>query len=246
MSIGAHADRHRRRRQHDRRRHRADLTEPLPGRPTAPRCRSSRQLCFKLKGGTNRGDHPAFAATLRPGRETPTSPRPRSTLPHSEFLDQDHIRTVCTRVQFAAEGLPGRARSTATQRRSRRCSTTPLEGPVYLRSSSTPAARPGRDLNGQIDVDLVGRIDSINGRSAPPSKRPRRPGEQIHPEHAGRQEGPAGQLPQPLQERSRADVQDDRPKRQALQLKALGRQRLQEAAQGQEGQALDPRCVRPG
>ena len=52
---------------------------------------------------------PAFKAVLTGhGPATPTSPAPRSTLPHSEFLDNAHIGTVCTRVQFAQGHRPRR------------------------------------------------------------------------------------------------------------------------------------------
>ena len=87
------------------------------------------------------------------GPATPTSPASAVTLPHSEFLAQDHIRTVCTRVQFAAERLPGGLASTATPRRPRRCSTRPLEGPVYLRSSNNPLPDLVAELDGEIDVE---------------------------------------------------------------------------------------------
>jgi hypothetical protein len=39
----------------------------------------------------------------------------------------------------------------------------PLEGPVYLRSSSHELPDLVADLGGQIHVVLVGRIDSVNG-----------------------------------------------------------------------------------
>ncbi len=84
-------------------------------------------------------------------------------LPHSEFLAQDHISTVCTRVQFAArEGCPAGSiygRATAISPLLDR----PLSGPVYLRSSSHPLPDLVAALDGQIHVDLVGRIDSKNG-----------------------------------------------------------------------------------
>ena len=66
------------------------------------------KLSLKLKGGTKRGDHPALTATLTmpPGGANIASAQ--VALPHSEFLDQAHIRTICTRVQFAARRLPDR------------------------------------------------------------------------------------------------------------------------------------------
>lgn len=40
----------------------------------------------------------------------------------------------------------------------------PLEGPVYLRSSNNLLPDLVVDLHGQVDIELVGRIDSVKGR----------------------------------------------------------------------------------
>ncbi len=119
------------------------------------------RLALRLKGGTHRGDYPALQATLtaRPGDANIA--KAAVTLPHSEFLAQEHIRTVCTRVQFAANQCPaasvyGRARAMTP------LFDKPLEGPVYLRSSSNPLPDLVAKLDGQIQVNLVGRIDSVN------------------------------------------------------------------------------------
>ncbi len=40
----------------------------------------------------------------------------------------------------------------------------PLEGPVYLRSSNNTLPDLVADLRGQVDIELVGRIDSVRGR----------------------------------------------------------------------------------
>lgn len=120
------------------------------------------KLALSLKGGTKRGDNPALKAVLtaRPGDAN--IGKASVALPHSEFLAQDHIKTICTRVQFAADNCPaGSVYGSAT-------ATTPLldkplRGPVYLRSSSHALPDLVVALNGQIDVDLVGRIDSKNG-----------------------------------------------------------------------------------
>ncbi|HYJ21227.1 MAG TPA: hypothetical protein VEW07_04290, partial [Solirubrobacterales bacterium] len=120
------------------------------------------KLAIKLKGGTKRSDYPALTATLtaRPGDAN--IGRTVVALPHSEFLAQNHIKTICTRVQYAADTCPpgsiyGSARAFSP------LLDQPLEGPVYLRSSSNPLPDMVVALNGRIDVDLVGRIDSING-----------------------------------------------------------------------------------
>jgi hypothetical protein len=80
-------------------------------------------------------------------------------LPHSEFLAQSHIRTICTRVQFAADACPkGSAYGTATAITP--LLDEPLSGNAYLRSSNNPLPDLVIALKGKIDVDLVGRIDS--------------------------------------------------------------------------------------
>ncbi len=119
------------------------------------------QLSFKLSGSTKRGGHPALRAVLKAKPGEANIAKARVSLPHSEFLAQDHIRTICTRVQFAAEACPaasvyGQARAFSP------LLDRPLEGPVYLRSSSNPLPDLVADLNGQIEIDLVGRIDSKN------------------------------------------------------------------------------------
>lgn len=124
------------------------------------------KLALRLFGGTKRGGHPGLKATLttRPGDANIAGAS--VALPHSEFLEQAHIRTICTRVQFAAKACPkasiyGRARAVTP------LLDSPLSGPVYLRSSSNPlpdlvAALRGPDSQ-PIEVVLSGRIDSVHG-----------------------------------------------------------------------------------
>jgi hypothetical protein len=90
----------------------------------------------------------------------------RVTLPHSEFLEQSHIRTVCTRVQFAAGNGNGEHCPAASVYGRARAITPlldePLKGPVYLRSSSHPLPDLVAALHsGEIDINLDGRIDSV-------------------------------------------------------------------------------------
>jgi hypothetical protein len=120
------------------------------------------KLALALKGSTARGKYPALRAqlTARPGDANIA--RSVVTLPRSEFLAQEHIRTVCTRVQFAANACPpasvyGKATAWSP------LLDAPLSGPVYLRSSSNKLPDLVADLNGQIRVALVGRIDSVRG-----------------------------------------------------------------------------------
>jgi hypothetical protein len=128
------------------------------------------QLALSLSGGTKRGDTPKFKAVLtaRPGDANIGAAV--VTLPHSEFLEQAHIRTVCTRVQFSAGSGNGEqcpkgsiyGRVTAATP----LLDEPLTGPVFLRSSSHKLPDLVAALHsGKVDINLAGRIDSVrNGR----------------------------------------------------------------------------------
>jgi hypothetical protein len=125
------------------------------------------KLALKLKGGTARGDHPALKAVLAAKEGMANIARTSVALPHSEFLAQNHIRTVCTRVQFNA-GQGNGAECPKGSIYGRAMAITPLldqplSGPVYLRSSSNPLPDLVAALHGQLNVTLVGRIDSKNG-----------------------------------------------------------------------------------
>lgn len=119
-------------------------------------------LSLKLKGGTERGEYPALTAVLKTRKGDANIARTSVGLPHSEFLAQEHIVTICTRKQFAAGKCPkgsiyGRAKAWTP------LLAKPLEGPVYLRSSSHPLPDMVVALGGELDVNLVGRIDSHHG-----------------------------------------------------------------------------------
>lgn len=120
------------------------------------------RLALHLKGGTGRTDHPALTAVLRPRAGDANIAAAVVSLPHSEFLAQNHIRTICTRVQFAAGSCPtgsiyGKATAWSP------LLDKPISGPVYLRSSDHPLPDLVADLNGQIRVTLAGRISSVKG-----------------------------------------------------------------------------------
>jgi hypothetical protein len=121
------------------------------------------KLALSLKGATKRAKNPALKAVLTyPKGNYANIASAQVTLPHSEFLDQSHIKTVCTRVQFAARACPaasiyGKASATTP------LLDQPLSGPVYLRSSSHPLPDLVADLNGQIEVTLDGKVDTGKG-----------------------------------------------------------------------------------
>lgn len=124
------------------------------------------RLQLSLRGKTRRGGNPALRAVMRPRLGDANAARISVALPGSEFLDQGHIRTVCTRVQFKAGAgngtecpkgaIYGRARAWTP------LLDQPLEGPVFLRSSENPLPDLVLALRGLIDVHAVGRIDSVN------------------------------------------------------------------------------------
>jgi hypothetical protein len=127
------------------------------------------KLAIHLKGSTKRGGTPALRATLTyPSKGAYSNIAKASVaLPHSEFLDNAHIKTICTRVQFAEGNTPGEKCPADSIYGYARATTPlldkPVEGPVYLRSSSNKLPDLVAALNGQIDVVLDGTIDSVHG-----------------------------------------------------------------------------------
>lgn len=125
------------------------------------------KLQIKLKGGTKRGAHPALTALVTPRRGDANFAKAVVRLPHSAFLDQGHIRTICTRVQFNAGSGNGAScpqgsiygKATAWSP----LLEEPLAGPVYLRSSNHNLPDLVVALHGLVDINLAARIDSIHG-----------------------------------------------------------------------------------
>jgi hypothetical protein len=126
------------------------------------------KLSLRLRGGTHRGDTPALEAVVKARKGDANIAGAQVTLPHSEFLEQSHIRTICTRVQFNAGDSPGEKCPAGSVYGHARAITPlldePIEGPVYLRSSPRPLPDLVAALHsGKIDVNVVGYIDSVKG-----------------------------------------------------------------------------------
>jgi hypothetical protein len=128
-------------------------------------------LSIRLQGGTRRGQDPALHAVLRPRPNDANLAGAAVTLPHSAFLDQGHIRTVCTRVQFAA-GAGNGAQCPAGSVYGHATAYSPIleepaTGPVILRSSSHNLPDLVVALKGPpsaaADVEVSARLDSIHG-----------------------------------------------------------------------------------
>ncbi|HET7589470.1 MAG TPA: hypothetical protein VFK14_04715 [Solirubrobacterales bacterium] len=120
------------------------------------------KLNLRLFGATRRAKNPRLRAVLRARPGDANIARAAVGLPHALFLDQASLARICTRVQFAASQCPkksiyGHARAFTP------LLGKPLEGPVYLRSSNNPLPDLVAHLQGQVTIDLVGRIDSFKG-----------------------------------------------------------------------------------
>ncbi len=122
------------------------------------------KLSLNLTGGLNRRGHPAIRAVLKAQPGEANLRRTSVALPKGELLDNSHIGTVCTRPQFAAGQCP-EGSLLGTAEAVTPILDQPLTGNVYLRSSSHALPDLVADLRGQIDIELAGRIDTVNGGS---------------------------------------------------------------------------------
>jgi hypothetical protein len=124
------------------------------------------KLSAKLFGSTHRGAHPRLQSIFTAKAGEANTSRISFALPKSEFIDQAHFRTICTRVQFAANQCPagsvyGHVKAWSP------LLDYPLEGPIYLRSSSHKLPDTVLALHGPAYQPLFfeadGRVDSVNG-----------------------------------------------------------------------------------
>ncbi len=121
------------------------------------------KLFMRIFGGTRRAKSPKLRAVLVARDGDANIGRSSVKLPKPLILEQASLANVCTRVQFAAHKCPkdsiyGFAEATTP------LLDGPLKGPVYLRSSNHELPDLVVALNGQVDVVLAGRIDSVKGR----------------------------------------------------------------------------------
>jgi hypothetical protein len=119
-------------------------------------------LKVRLFGQTRRAKHPKLKATLTTKQGQANTALASVALPHAIFLDQSSLGTVCTRPQFAAEQCPAKSRYGYARAWSPLLAS-PVEGPVYLRSSNNTLPDMVADLKGQVSIVLDGRIDSFKG-----------------------------------------------------------------------------------
>ena len=120
-------------------------------------------LSIRLSGGINRLGHPAIHAVFSAKAGEANTRSVTVTLPKGELLDNSHIGSVCSKVDFAANSCPagsrvGRAQVTTP------LLDQPLAGSVYLRSSSSGLPDLALDLEGQLDIEAVGFVNSVDER----------------------------------------------------------------------------------
>jgi len=120
------------------------------------------KLFTRISGPVQRAQNPQIRAVLKARNGDANIKRTALTLPHSLFLDQSHIRTVCTRVQLAAKECPraaiyGHAKAKSPLLKKK------LKGPVYLVSSDNLLPDLVADLRGQVNIQLHGVISSKRG-----------------------------------------------------------------------------------
>jgi hypothetical protein len=121
------------------------------------------KLFLRLFGATKRAKNPKLRAVYVARDDDANTSKAVVTLPRSLFLDQSNLSKVCTRVQYDANNCPKKSRY-GFARAFTPLLDKPLEGPVFLRSSDNDLPDLVASLRGQVDIDLVGRIDAVKGR----------------------------------------------------------------------------------
>lgn len=124
------------------------------------------KLTLRVLGKTNRSAKPRLKAVLTTQPGEANISRAQVNLPRSLFLEQNHIRTICTRVQWEEGNGNGSACPPDSIYGYAKAWTPlleqPLQGPVYLRANGGVRKLPDvvAALGGQIDIALWGKVDS--------------------------------------------------------------------------------------
>jgi hypothetical protein len=117
------------------------------------------KLGVRLRGPSRRGGYPELRATFAArGPQDSNLKEITVALPHSEFLAQNHIKGICTRVQFNQDRCPADSVYGSAVAYTP-LFDTPLRGDVYLRSSSHKLPDLVASLHsGAIHIVLEGEI----------------------------------------------------------------------------------------
>ncbi len=117
------------------------------------------KLGIRLRGNFHRGGYPQLRATFAArGPQDSNLKRIEVEMPHAEFLAQNHIREVCSRVQFTSQHCPaGSVYGSAVAYTP--LLDEPLRGNVYLRSSTGKLPDLVADLySGAVRIIVEGHI----------------------------------------------------------------------------------------
>lgn len=124
------------------------------------------KMSVRLFGPVHRGGHPRLKAVFTAKAGEANTAAVSFAFPKSEFIDQAHFRTICTRVQFDADQCPAGSVYGHVKVLSPLVDY-PLEGPAYLRSSNHKLPDLVVALHGPpsqpIEIDAAGRVDSVHG-----------------------------------------------------------------------------------
>jgi hypothetical protein len=120
------------------------------------------KLSLYLKGATARAGHPALKAVVTYPKkgEYANIARAQVSLPHSEFLDQSNLNSVCSQAELRAAACPAKSIYGHVKAWTPLLEK-PLEGNVYLGVGfgyKLPALVA--ELNGQIRILLQGKVDT--------------------------------------------------------------------------------------
>lgn len=129
------------------------------------------KLKLSFSGQTYRTGNPAIHATLTQKPHQANTKAAVVVLPVGAFIDNAHIGTPCTRVQFDAGKCPkgsvlGKAKAVTP------LLSKPLTGKVYFRSNGGARELPDivADLHGGVHITLVGYIDSVQKKGSETSR----------------------------------------------------------------------------
>lgn len=121
------------------------------------------RLGLRFGGATGRNGHPTVTATVRPRSGDANLRGAALLLPRGVYLDQSHIRGVCTRAELGAGRCPPdsvyghlKAWTPLLDR--------PLEGDLYLREGPHRLPDLAADLDGQVHLVLGGRLTTPHAR----------------------------------------------------------------------------------
>jgi hypothetical protein len=120
------------------------------------------KLRVQLFGPTTRAHFPRLKAILETRNGDANIARTVLTLPHSLFLEQNHIGTVCTNPKLASHTCPANSVYGSAEAFSPLLDKK-LAGPVYLVPSGNRLPDLVADLQGQVEIQLHGVISSKRG-----------------------------------------------------------------------------------